>query len=96
MERVLRWYTGYLEERGTVADVPEWNPLDWASVFVSGRSSILTALWARGGFLGSGSRLYVDDILMDNAGRQPRRSRRPARSSPAWLRGTAGTHRLIS
>jgi alpha-L-rhamnosidase len=48
MERVLRWYTGYLEERGTVADVPEWNPLDWASVFVSGRSSILTALWARG------------------------------------------------
>jgi hypothetical protein len=39
---VLRWYTSYLDERGTIADV------DWASLFVSGRSSILTALWARG------------------------------------------------
>jgi alpha-L-rhamnosidase len=47
-ERVLRWYTIYLDERGTIADVPEWNLVDWASIFVSGRSSILTALWARG------------------------------------------------
>ena len=47
-ERVLRWYTSYLDERGTIADVPEWNLVDWASIFVSGRSSILTALWARG------------------------------------------------
>jgi alpha-L-rhamnosidase len=47
VERVLRWYTGYLDERGTIADVPEWNLVDWASIFVSGRSSILTALWAR-------------------------------------------------
>jgi alpha-L-rhamnosidase len=47
-ERVLRWYTGYLDERGTIADVPEWNLVDWASIFISGRSSILTALWARG------------------------------------------------
>jgi alpha-L-rhamnosidase len=37
----------YLDERGTLADVPEWNLVDWASIFVSGRSSILTALWAR-------------------------------------------------
>src|SRR5215216_194403 len=25
VEGVLRWYTGYLDERGTIADVPEWN-----------------------------------------------------------------------
>jgi alpha-L-rhamnosidase len=47
-ERVLRWYTSYLDDRCTIADVPEWNLVDWASIFVSGRSSILTALWARG------------------------------------------------
>ena len=47
-ERVLRWYTSYLDERGTIADVPEWNDVDWASIFLTGRSSILTALWARG------------------------------------------------
>ena len=37
-----------LDDRGTISDVPEWNLVDWASIFVSGRSSILTALWARG------------------------------------------------
>jgi alpha-L-rhamnosidase len=47
VERVLRWYTSYLDDRGTIADVPEWNLVDWASIFISGRSSILTALWAR-------------------------------------------------
>jgi alpha-L-rhamnosidase len=47
-ERVLRWYTSYVDDRGTIADVPEWNLVDWASIFLSGRSSILTALWARG------------------------------------------------
>jgi Bacterial alpha-L-rhamnosidase 6 hairpin glycosidase domain/Alpha-L-rhamnosidase N-terminal domain/Bacterial alpha-L-rhamnosidase concanavalin-like domain len=47
-ERVLRWYTSYIDGRGTIADVPEWNLVDWASIFLSGRSSILTALWARG------------------------------------------------
>src|SRR3954468_4684012 len=46
-ERVLRWYTDYLDDRGTIADVPEWNLVDWSSIFLSGRSSILTALWAR-------------------------------------------------
>jgi alpha-L-rhamnosidase len=48
VERVLRWYTSYVDERGTIADVPEWNLVDWASIFLSGRSSILTALWGRG------------------------------------------------
>jgi alpha-L-rhamnosidase len=28
--------------------VPEWTLVDWSSVFTSGRSAILTALWARG------------------------------------------------
>jgi hypothetical protein len=41
MERVLRWYTGYLDERGTIADVPEWKLVDWTQ-------SILTAHWVRG------------------------------------------------
>ncbi|WP_223693452.1 alpha-L-rhamnosidase-related protein [Leifsonia poae] len=48
VERVLRWYLPYVDGRGTIADVPEWNLVDWSSVFVTGRSSILTALWARG------------------------------------------------
>lgn len=48
VERILRWYLPYLDERGTIADVPEWNLVDWSSVFVTGRSSILTSLWARG------------------------------------------------
>jgi hypothetical protein len=54
-ERVLRWYTSYLDDRCTVADVPEWNLVDWASIFVSGRSSILTALWARAALANSAS-----------------------------------------
>jgi alpha-L-rhamnosidase len=48
IERVLRWYTNYVDERGTIAEVPEWNLVDWASILLTGRSSILTALWARG------------------------------------------------
>jgi alpha-L-rhamnosidase len=48
VERVLRWYEPYIDERGTISDVPEWNLIDWASVFSTGRSSIITALWARG------------------------------------------------
>jgi hypothetical protein len=47
MERILRWYTAYVDDAGTIADVPEWNLVDWSSIFLSGRSSILTALWAR-------------------------------------------------
>ncbi|WP_426517893.1 alpha-L-rhamnosidase N-terminal domain-containing protein [Diaminobutyricibacter sp. McL0618] len=48
VEGILRWYLPYVDERGTLADVPEWNLVDWSSVFVTGRSSLLTALWARG------------------------------------------------
>lgn len=47
VEKVLRWYLPYVDEHGTIADVPEWNLVDWSSVFSGGRSSILTALWAR-------------------------------------------------
>jgi alpha-L-rhamnosidase len=48
VEKVLRWYEPYVDEFGTISDVPEWNLVDWASVFSTGRSSILTSLWARG------------------------------------------------
>ncbi len=48
VERVLRWYADHVDDRGTISDVPEWNLVDWASVLLTGRSSILTALWARG------------------------------------------------
>lgn len=47
MERILRWYWAYADDRGTIANVPEWNLVDWSSIFLTGRSSILTALWAR-------------------------------------------------
>ncbi|MEV7393022.1 family 78 glycoside hydrolase catalytic domain [Streptomyces sp. NPDC091215] len=48
VERVLRWYEPHLDEHGTLSDLPEWNLVDWSSVFTSGRSSIVSALWARG------------------------------------------------
>lgn len=48
MERVLRWYEPYIDEQGTPRDIPEWNLIDWASVFSSHRSSLITGLWARG------------------------------------------------
>jgi alpha-L-rhamnosidase len=46
-ERILSWFSRHLVE-GVLADVPEWTLVDWSSVFTSGRSAILTALWARG------------------------------------------------
>ncbi|MFJ4620375.1 family 78 glycoside hydrolase catalytic domain [Streptomyces sp. NPDC088812] len=46
--RILAWYVPYLNEDGVLADVPEWNLVDWSSVLVDGASSLLTALWARG------------------------------------------------
>ena len=128
-ERVLRWYTSYLDDRGTIADVPEWNLVDWASIFVSGRSSILTALWARGlnefaelsrrrrqrglSSVGtrrcttqpprvsriSGIRIGVSTSTTSstgNASQQPPRLRRPARSSPAWRRESAGVPSWIA
>jgi alpha-L-rhamnosidase len=48
VERVLRWYEPYIDDHGTLSDVPEWNLIDWSSVFSSGRSSLITGLWARG------------------------------------------------
>jgi hypothetical protein len=48
IERVLRWYEPYIDDRGTLTDVPEWNLIDWSSVFSNGRSSLITGLWARG------------------------------------------------
>lgn len=48
VERVLRWYEPHLDEHGTLSDLPEWNLVDWSSVFTTGRTSIVSALWARG------------------------------------------------
>jgi alpha-L-rhamnosidase len=47
VERVLRWYEPYIDDHGTLSDVPEWNLIDWASVFSNGRSALITGLWAR-------------------------------------------------
>ena len=47
-QRILAWYVPYVDEHGTISDVPEWNLVDWCSIFLSGRSAILTGLWARG------------------------------------------------
>ena len=35
VERVLRWYEPYIDDHGTLSDVPEWNLIDWSSVFSS-------------------------------------------------------------
>ncbi|WP_221584036.1 alpha-L-rhamnosidase N-terminal domain-containing protein [Microbacterium sp. G2-8] len=45
--RVLAWFGQFEDATGVLADVPEWPLVDWSSVFTSGRSSILTGLWAR-------------------------------------------------
>ena len=47
VERILRWYEPYIDDRGTLSDVPEWNLIDWSSVFSNGRSSLITGLWVR-------------------------------------------------
>ena len=38
VEKVLRWYLPYVGPSGAIEDVPEWNLVDWASVFSTGRS----------------------------------------------------------
>ncbi|CAL9351187.1 hypothetical protein SUDANB32_00468 [Streptomyces sp. enrichment culture] len=48
VERMLRWYEPHLDEHGTLSDLPEWNLVDWSSVFTTGRTSIVSALWACG------------------------------------------------
>jgi hypothetical protein len=47
-QRVLAWFETYADADGVLADVPEWPLGDWSSVFTSGRSGLLTALWVRG------------------------------------------------
>lgn len=46
-ERVLRWFESYLGADGLLHDVSGWVLLDWASVYSTGCSSTLNALWAR-------------------------------------------------
>jgi alpha-L-rhamnosidase len=48
VRRVLEWFVPYVDDRGVLADVPEWVLVDWSSLLLSGASSILTALWVRG------------------------------------------------
>jgi hypothetical protein len=47
VERTLRWFETFLGDDGLLEDVTGWVLLDWASVYASGRSSALNALWAR-------------------------------------------------
>jgi alpha-L-rhamnosidase len=46
-ERMMRWFESYLGDDGLLHDVSGWVLVDWASVYVSGCSSILNGLWAR-------------------------------------------------
>ncbi len=48
VRRVLEWFTPYQRDDGVLVDVPEWTLVDWCSVLLTGRSAVLTALWARG------------------------------------------------
>ena len=43
----LRWFEDFLGSDGLLRDVTGWVLLDWASVYSSGCSSTLNALWAR-------------------------------------------------
>ncbi|NLP85194.1 hypothetical protein HF576_15205 [Microbacterium sp. CFH 90308] len=47
-ERMLTWFEQYMTPDGVLTDVPEWAIIDWSSVFTTGKSAILTALWTRG------------------------------------------------
>ena len=47
-ERMLRWFEAHLGTDGLVHDVTGWTLIDWSSVYSSGTSSALNALWARG------------------------------------------------
>ncbi|MFM7757068.1 MAG: family 78 glycoside hydrolase catalytic domain [Actinomycetota bacterium] len=48
VERVLRWFESYRRPDGLLDNVTGWVLLDWSSVYSSGCSSTLNALWARG------------------------------------------------
>ena len=47
-EGVLRWFTHSLNDDGLLADVPEWNLIDWSSIYSGGISAPVNGLWARG------------------------------------------------
>jgi hypothetical protein len=47
-EGVLRWFVPFQAQDGLLTDVTGWVIIDWSSVTVDGRSSVLNALWARG------------------------------------------------
>jgi hypothetical protein len=46
-ERTLRWFESYLGPDELLHDVSGWVLLDWSSVYSTGCSSTLNALWAR-------------------------------------------------
>ncbi|MCU0671047.1 MAG: family 78 glycoside hydrolase catalytic domain, partial [Myxococcota bacterium] len=48
VEGVLRWFEDFAAEDGLASDVTGWVIIDWSSVSVDGKSSVLNALWARG------------------------------------------------
>ena len=47
-EGVLRWFEAFAADDGLASDVTGWVIIDWSSVSVDGKSSVLNALWARG------------------------------------------------
>lgn len=47
VERTLRWFESYRRPDGLLENVTGWVLLDWSSVYSSGCSSTLNALWAR-------------------------------------------------
>ncbi len=48
IERILRWYLPYQTSSGLLQDVPEWNLIDWSSLFSNEQSALVNASWARG------------------------------------------------
>ncbi len=47
-EGVLRWFEPYLGPSGLLTDVSGWALIDWATVYATGASVSMNALWARG------------------------------------------------
>jgi hypothetical protein len=47
VEGVVRWFTSYLDEHGTLIDIPGWVIVDWSSVAADGVSAAVNGLWAR-------------------------------------------------
>jgi alpha-L-rhamnosidase len=47
-EGVLRWFEPYLGPSGLLTDVSGWALIDWATMYATGESASMNALWARG------------------------------------------------